>query len=385
MSVTMTTMTMTMMTVTTMSSTSFPPSHSFLMNCPFRVLSLSKTWSHMLSARPGSKPFTRFTRGEPTPVNGRTTVATSKVGNTTHPLDMATIPHHTISVPTQPINSCTPTLISLNTNMPSPTTLSTPILPLPLPTIVAVISLEGRGGRPEQDCGPTTTTPSNATAAGLGSTAELWPNDGASSSHDDSNPTIASSSSLSTNPGGLSLAHPESLADRRTSDGTMASNNNNNNRNSNNTPSNANPRNSASTASSPVPVHAPLLEPHSPNKASQRSAKGSMSSSSSSANAKKASERARARWAVVRSNLKQVIALKEELNKFSSITDRRKRLEKIAVVDDATVKELQLEILGELGVGEHVGSHAFLRNAPHAFSVIATQPCRFYTLQLTGR
>ena len=160
---------------------------------------------------------------------------------------------------------------------------------------------------------------------------------------------------------------------RASSSNTHNHNNNNNNNNHNHNHSNHhNPR--TPTVSSP----APMLESHSVTKVAQR-AKGATLTA-----AKKTSERARARWAVVRTNLKQVIALKAELNKYSSITDRRKRLEKIAVVDDATVTETQQEILGELGVGEHVGSHAFLRNAPHAFSVIATQACRYYALQLAG-
>ena len=231
-----------------------------------------------------------------------------------------------------------------------------------------MISLEGASSRPEQDHGSSTPSPHNSiTSQGLGSTAELWPNGS------DSN--IDCSSGAGT--GGLSLTNPESLGDRRTSDGTMTRNNNHNNNNNNN---NANSRNSTTATPSPVPTHAPMLESHSATKVSQRS-KGSTPSAT---NAKKASERARGRWAMVRSNLKQVIALKAELNKYTSITDRRKRLAKIAVVDDATVRESQQEILGELGVGEHVGSHAFLRNAPHAFSVIATQACRYYTLQLAG-
>lgn len=194
------------------------------------------------------------------------------------------------------------------------------------------MSLEGGGGRgggngrPEQDCSPTTT--SGAGSAGLGSTSELWPNE---NSNIDNNPSPINAGMSNPGVGAATVS-------------------------------------AASRASS---------------QSSSQWAKGG--NSNVVANGKKASDRARERWALVRRNLKQVIALKEEMNKYASITDRRKRLETIAIVDDAGMRECQQEILGELGVGEHVGSHAFLRNSPHAFSVIATQPCRYYTLQLTGQ
>ena len=241
---------------------------------------------------------------------------------------------------------------------------------------IIVITLEGGGGsRPEQDNGSTTPSPHNSVTSvngqGLGSTSELWPNGSTSNANNSPSSSSSNLGVTGTASGGLSLSNPETLGHRRTSDGTMTSNNNNDNNP---------PRNNITVT--PSPRHAPMLESHSATKASSQRPKGSTLSTT---NAKKASERARARWAMVRSNLKHVIALKAELNKYTSITDRRKRLEKILVVDDALVKESQQEILGDLGVGEHAGSHAFLRNVPHTFSVVATQPCRYYTLQLSGR
>ena len=96
---------------------------------------------------------------------------------------------------------------------------------------------------------------------------------------------------------------------------------------------------------------------------------------------------AQMRWQFVRDNLKQIVKMKHNKNLHSSNADRK--ITRI-VIDNGDLgrpgygdeqTQCEIEVIGEFVPGEFVGHRAMRRGQPYAYSAIAMEPCKFYTLK----
>ena len=96
--------------------------------------------------------------------------------------------------------------------------------------------------------------------------------------------------------------------------------------------------------------------------------------------------RAHKNWRIVRENLKLVIKMKN--NKIHSSNVDRK-ITRIVIDNDDLGRpgygdeqtQCEIEVIGDFLPGEFVGHRAMRRSQPYAYSAIAMEPCKFYTLR----
>ena len=96
--------------------------------------------------------------------------------------------------------------------------------------------------------------------------------------------------------------------------------------------------------------------------------------------------RALKNWRIVRDNLKLVVKMKHS-KIHSSNVDRK--ITRVVIDNDDLGRpgygdeqtQCEIEIIGDFLPGEFVGHRAMRRSQPYAYSAIAMEPCKFYTLK----
>lgn len=96
--------------------------------------------------------------------------------------------------------------------------------------------------------------------------------------------------------------------------------------------------------------------------------------------------RAQKKWQIVRENLKKIVTMQH--NKIHSANVDRK-ITRITIDNDDLGRpgygdeqtQCEIEVIGDFLPGEFVGHRAMRRSQPYAYSAIALEPCKFYTLR----